>query len=65
VLTVTHLELPDEVMGLEGDGLPRQVLPNVASLKVGARVELLAGHPSRGGRNHLVGRARLARTGRL
>lgn len=44
VLTVAHVELPDAVMGLEGDGLPRQGLPNVASLKVGARVELLSGH---------------------
>lgn len=40
---VAEVHLPDEVMGLEGEGLPRQVLPNVASLKVGARVELVAG----------------------
>ncbi|MCA9514053.1 MAG: hypothetical protein KC635_03855, partial [Myxococcales bacterium] len=43
-LEVVAVELPDEVMALEGDGLPRQALPNVASLRVGARVELVPGH---------------------
>lgn len=43
-LTVVDVVLPDEVMALEGDGLARQVLPNVASLRLGARVELVAGH---------------------
>ncbi len=39
-LNVIEVVLPAEVMGLEGDGLPRQVLPNVASLRVAGRVEL-------------------------
>lgn len=43
-LTVVDVLLPDEVMALEGDGLARQALPNVASLRLGARVELVAGH---------------------
>lgn len=43
-LSVEDVVLPDEVMALEGDGLPRQALPNVASLRIGARVELAPGH---------------------
>lgn len=43
-LRVREVVLPDEVMALEGEGLARQVLPGVCSLRVGARVELAAGH---------------------
>lgn len=43
-LDVVDVVLPDVVMALEGDGLPRQALPNVASLRVGPRVELVSGH---------------------
>ena len=43
-LDVLEVEVPDAVMALAGPGLPRQVLPPVASLSVGPRVTLDAGY---------------------
>jgi hypothetical protein len=43
-LSVESVELPDEVLGLEGDGLARQVLAPVCSLLVAPRPALLAGY---------------------
>lgn len=41
---VLEVALPDTVLGLSGDGIPRQALPVVASLRVaGDRVELVPG----------------------
>lgn len=42
-LDVEAVALPDEVLGLEGDGLARRILPPVASLYPGPRSELVAG----------------------
>lgn len=42
-ITVVELILPDAVLALEGDGLARQVLSGVASLRVRPRPELVPG----------------------
>ena len=45
-LEVEDIVLPDSVLALEGDGLPRQALANTMSLVIAAHVELVAGfHP--------------------
>ena len=41
-LEVVDIVLPDSVLAIEGDGLPRQTLSTAASLMVGAHVELVA-----------------------
>ncbi len=43
-IRVESLHLPSSVLGLEGEGLPRQVVPPVASLVLGEGVRLLAGY---------------------
>ncbi len=42
-ITVVAVSLPDSVLGLEGDGLPAQVLLPVASLRVSATPEFIPG----------------------
>ena len=42
-LTVVEVHLPDEVLGIEGGGLPRQMVPSVASVIVDGRVRLISG----------------------
>ena len=45
-LEVEDIVLPDSVLALEGDGLPRQALANTMSLVIAGHVELVAGfHP--------------------
>lgn len=41
-LQVQHVAIPDSVLGIEGDGLPRQILPGVCSLVTRPRPSLLA-----------------------
>lgn len=43
VLEVEAVHLPDAVMGLEGEGLARQILPGVASLVLGPELRLVRG----------------------
>ena len=42
-IEVTEVHLPIDVLGVEGDGLPRQMLPAVASLLVDGRLRLVSG----------------------
>lgn len=43
-LVVTDVELPDSVLAIEGDDLPRHVLAGVCSLRLSPRPQLLPGH---------------------
>ncbi len=42
-VTVTEVHLPDEVLGIEGDTLPRQMLPSVASILDDGRLRIVTG----------------------
>ncbi|GDX82294.1 hypothetical protein LBMAG42_41050 [Deltaproteobacteria bacterium] len=43
VLRILEVHLPESVLGIEGEGLPRQSLPSVASLVFGGRPRLVSG----------------------
>lgn len=42
-LTVVEVHLPDAVLGVEGSGLPRQMLPSVASVLTEDRLRIVSG----------------------
>lgn len=46
-LVVETIHLPEAVLALEGDGLPRSVLPGVCALRLGPPVQLLPHHDAR------------------